>query len=78
MAERNGRHCVGLRSRARRTDSRRARILSAAVHSSDTRIRHHVITRRCAVASKGAVIPTAPFFVVATPSCGGVPQHGGS
>ena len=62
MAERNGHHCVGLRSRVRRTDSIRAGILSASVHSSDTRIRHHDSTRRSAAGPKGAVITTAPFF----------------
>ena len=82
MAERNGHHCVGLRSRVRRTgsvrtDSIRAGLLRAEVDSSDSRIRHHVIVRLCAAASKGAVDPTAPFCVVATPARGGVRQHGG-
>lgn len=77
MAEWNGHHCVGLRSRVRHDGTDRAGVLSAAVHSSDTRIRHHDITRRCAVASKGAVIATAPFLVVATSLRGGVRQHGG-
>lgn len=77
MAERNGHHCVGLRSRVRRTDSIRAGILLAAVCSADTRIRHHVTVRLCAAASKGAVMTTAPFRVVAAAPRGGVRQHGG-
>ncbi|SMH32066.1 hypothetical protein SAMN06295885_0684 [Rathayibacter oskolensis] len=77
MAERNGHHCVGLRSRVRRTDSIRAGILSASVHSSDTRIRLHDITRLRAEDSKGAVIMTAPFFASAAESRGGVRQPGG-
>lgn len=72
MAERNGRHCVRLRLRVRRTDSVCAGILAVAVHCSDARIRHHDFTRRCAAASEGAVIETAPFLVAAAPSREGV------
>ncbi|KZX22332.1 hypothetical protein EV639_10578 [Rathayibacter tanaceti] len=77
MAERSGRHSVGTRSRVRPAESVRARVLAAAVHSSDTRIRTHAITRRCAVASQGAVLATAPSLVVATTPRDGVRQHGG-
>ncbi|PPG54177.1 hypothetical protein C5C27_15600 [Rathayibacter sp. AY2B7] len=77
MAERSGRHSVGLRSRVRPADSICARVLTAAVHSSDTRIRLHVIARHSAAASQGAVITTAPLLVVAAPSRDGVRQHGG-
>jgi len=78
MTERNGHHCVGLRSRVRRTDSIRAGILSASVHSSDTRIRHHDSTRCSAAAQKGAVHATAPFFASgALPWCDGRRLFGG-
>lgn len=77
MAERNGHHCVGLRSRVRRLDSIRAGVLSAAVHSSDTRIRHHDVTRLRAGDPKGAVITTAPFFASTVRGPGAVRQHGG-
>lgn len=77
MAERNGHHCVGLRWRVRRTDSIRAGILSAAVHSADTRIRHHDVTRLRAMDSKGAVMTTAPFFASAAGERGRVRQPGG-
>lgn len=77
MAERNGYHCVGLRSRVRRTDAIRAGVLLAALHSADTRIRHHDSVRLRAAASKGAVMTTAPFVVVAADRRGGVRQHGG-
>ncbi|AZZ55901.1 hypothetical protein C5E08_08435 [Rathayibacter iranicus] len=77
MAERSGHHSVALSSRVRRTDSIRAEILAATVHSSDTRIRLHAITRHCAAAPKGAVITTAPLLVVATSLRLGVRQHGG-
>ncbi|KQQ05096.1 hypothetical protein ASG06_00250 [Rathayibacter sp. Leaf185] len=77
MAGRNGHHCVGLRWRVRRTDSIRAEILSASVHSSDTRIRLHDVTRLRAGDSKGAVIMTASFFVSAATERGRVRQPGG-
>lgn len=77
MAERNGHHCVGLCSRVRRTDSIRAGVLSASVHSSDTRIRHHDVTRLRAEDSKGTVMTTVPFFASAARARGAVRQHGG-
>ncbi|AZZ48254.1 hypothetical protein C5C31_05170 [Rathayibacter rathayi] len=77
MAERSGRHSVALLSRVRPAESIRARVLAATVHSSDTRIRLHAITRRCAVAPQGAVLTTAPLLVAATASRDGVRQHGG-
>lgn len=77
MAERSERRSMGLRCGVRRIDSIRAGVLAAAVHSSDTRIRLHAITRHCAVASKGAVIATVPLLVVATSPRLGVRQNGG-